>query len=371
AWLREQIDSTLDAQATALLKGDEKGFTAAADPGNAAVLAGLTLRYRSLRAMQISHWRPEVVGVPAKAAGAPDGQWTASLSVPHCFVVVTCEEDGLRLESRWVERGGTAYLVSLDASVAGQNGPRPWEVSELKAAVGTRVVVATTAKYASKLPTLLREAEKAATVADRFAAGGARPDRYRIFYAGSVEWKKWYNGNRPQWAAGYAVPTGKTHIDVVLNAAETPTTFLDDILRHEMSHAASLPGARYQDAKNWWLIEGLAEYAEMNGKAASQYDAVAAGAVRRFVHSGKWDGTVAVTEPADSAPLWEAGARYGVAFLAVRRLVDRYGERKMLDFFQAILHDGTDPATAAPQAFGAAWTSVEADCVSYIKRTAG
>lgn len=370
AWARTQIDAALSDQGAALLRGDENGFLAAGEPGNPEVRAELSRRYRSLRALRISAWQPRVAAPPRQEAGLDDpNQWRARLSLRHCFVVPGCEADQLLLDSRWVQRDGRAYLTRLDASGADQNGPRPWEVADLRVAVGKRAVVATTADYSARLPALLSEADRAATVADRFVVGPV-PDRYHLFFAGAAEWNQWYSGNRPEWAAGYAVPTSERRIDVVLNAAELSAGFVDDIMRHELSHAAALRGSRHQSAA-WWLVEGLAEQAEMNGRAAGRHDAVAAGAVRRFIVSGKWDGAVTVGEPVASAATREAGARYGIAFLAVRRLMERYGEAKVLAFFKAIVHEGGTPETASPAAFGAQWTDVHADCVSYVRRVSG
>jgi hypothetical protein len=367
AWMRAQIDTALHTQGAALRSGDEDGFLAVGEPGNAEVRTELGRRYRSLRGLQVTVWEPRVAESPTQETGVDDpAEWRARLSLRHCFVVPGCEADDLRVESRWVQRNGRAYLVRLDASGADQNGPRPWEVADLRVAVGKRAVVATTSDYSARLPSLLGEADRAATVADRFAVGPV-PDRYHMFFAGGTEWKRWYNGNRPEWAAGYAVPTSDRRIDVVLNAAEVPSGFVDDIMRHELSHAASLRGSRHQSAA-WWLVEGLAEQAELYGRAPTQHDAVAAGAVRRFIASGKWDGGVAVSEPVASAALQEAGARYGIAFLAVRRLSERYGEVKLLAFFKAVVHEGKTPEVAAPEALGAPWTDVHADCVSYVRR---
>jgi hypothetical protein len=371
-WMRAQIDTSLATQGRALLSGDEKTFVAVADAENASVRTKLTTRFRGLRALKVTKWSGRVVLTPEQTAGTGNrGEWKAKVSFQHCFVTTSCEAEEIRVESRWVERDGKAYLSDLSELPDAQNGPRPWEVSDLKVAVGKRVVMATTSKYATRLSSLLSEAEKAAVVADRYAIGSSPPDRYRVYFAGSSEWKTWYGGDRPAWAAGYAVPTSDKRIDVVLNAAETPANFVDDILRHELSHVASLRGASHQSPESWWLIEGLAEQAEMNGRPVSQHDSVASGALRTFVRSGKWTNTVALTEPADSANLKEAGARYGVAFLGVRRLVERFGESKVRAFFGAVVHDGDSLSEAAQSAFGAQWTAVNADCVSYIKRTAG
>lgn len=372
AWMSAQIDATLAAQAQALLRGDERGFVAAAEPGNAAVAGELRRRYSSLRALRIAGWQPVVVNGPSETVGGEArDQWQAMVSLRHCFVVSGCETDGLLVDTRWAEHGGRAVLAKIETSSGSEQGPRPWEVTALRGAAGARTVVATTARYAYRLPTLLREAEKAAVVADRYVVGRVRPDIYRIYLAGSDEWKKWYGGGRPPWAAGYAVGVSGRHIDVVLNAAHTPDGYLDDILRHEMTHAASLIGARHQGDSNWWLIEGLADHAMLHGQPASRHDALASGALHRFIRLGQWDGKATVSAPDEDAAMSDAGARYGVAFLAVRRLSERFGDAKVLTFFEAIVHNGHVVDSASQLAFGMDWAGVHADCVRYIRDRAG
>ena len=48
-----------------------------------------------------------------------------------------------------------------------------------------------------------------------------------------------------------------------------------------------------------------------------------------------------VDPPSTEADLDEAAARYGVAFLAVRRIAEKYGQDKMLDFWGRVVHDNT------------------------------
>src|SRR5690348_4648999 len=52
AQIRTQLQSVLDSQAAALLRGDQDAFLAPADPTNAALLGDLRRRYGVLRAMQ-------------------------------------------------------------------------------------------------------------------------------------------------------------------------------------------------------------------------------------------------------------------------------------------------------------------------------
>jgi hypothetical protein len=369
AWVSAQIDATLANQAQALLNGDERGFVAA---GEAGMSGELRRRFTSLRAMKVTGWDPVVLNGPSETSGKGGRtEWEATLSLRHCFVVAACETDGLEVRSRWVESGGQALLASMEASDDSEQGPRPWEVSELLAATGERAVVATTSRYASRLPSLLREADKAAAIADRYVVGAGKPDRYRIYFAGSEEWKKWYGGDRPEWTAGYAVSISGRRMEVVLNGAEVPSSFLDDILRHELTHVASLRGARYQYASNWWLSEGLADHALLSGQAATRHDALTSGVARRFLRDGKWDGKATIAEPKVDAPLWEAVARYGIAFLAVRRMSERFGDAKLLAFFSEVMHRGSTLDEASQKAFGLPWSNVEKDCATSIRSRIG
>jgi hypothetical protein len=245
-----------------------------------------------------------------------------------------------------------------------RDGPRPWEVSDLSVAVGKRTLVATTGAYRSRLPDLLKQAEQAALVADRYAVDGTPPERYRVFYAGPTEWKRWYGGGRPAWTAGYAVAVGGDDYEVVLNAADLHHTMVDDLLRHELTHAASMPG-RGVGGAHWWLVEGIAEYAAAGGRPLSRYDGL--DALRRLEDGKVWNGRLDSLEPAKDAADWEVGGRYAVGYLAVRHLIDRFGEDRTLAFFKAVVHGGRPIEEAAREAFGEQWATLHDDCVSYVR----
>jgi len=106
----------------------------------------------------------------------------------------------------------------------------------------------------------------------------------------------------------------------------------------------------------------------MIGKSIGEYDALSQ--TRSFVR-GRWDGNPAVDAPAVDASLEEASARYGVAFLAVRRIADVYGQDKMLDFWGRIVHDNVTAENASSQVLGADWDTVRADCTQYIRDAVG
>jgi hypothetical protein len=139
---------------------------------------------------------------------------------------------------------------------------------------------------------------------------------------------------------------------------------IKDMLTHEFTHVATLAGDRKgrDDRLTWWLVEGIAEYAMMLDRPVSEYEGI--DLVHSFSRSEGADPVVDV--PATDASLDDAAARYGVAFLAVRRLADRYGQDAMLDFFGRVVHDGDTFEEAAPAAFGQGWDAVRSDCSTYI-----
>jgi hypothetical protein len=361
-WLRERMVEVLTQQAGALLRGDERGFLAVAEPKSAAV-AALRRQFRSLRALKVTTWQVRITDIPERAGS----RWQVAVIYDHCFVDRGCLTGPVSIETTWADRGGVPRMVALKPSPSAQDGPRPWEASDLVVAVGKRAIVATTAGQKGRLAEVLREAERAAEVADRYAVDGSPPKHYQIFYAGDAEWRRWYGGDRPAWTAGYAVPVGGGHFDVVLNGKDLHSSILDDLLRHEMTHAASLPGGGYRTGDNWWLVEGVADLAAAGGRPVSRYESL--GDVRRLV-SGGWNGPLTTAEPGQRATDWQVSAAYGVGYLAVRHLVDRFGEQAMLEFFKAVVHERKPAAEASTEVFGEPWQSLQEDCVSYVRSAA-
>jgi hypothetical protein len=363
--LRTRIDSALRDQGAALRRGDEAAFLAVADPTVPATVAELKRRYRSLRALKVERWSASV-DAPVGPSG-PKKQWVVPVTWEYCVAVVNCSLDPVNVSTTWVERAGKPLLVKLGTTSKSDNGPLPWEVSDLRVALGPHTVVATTARYAGRLPMLLREAERAAAVVEPFVVVHPAPDRFRIFYAGSAEWRRWYGGGQPEWSVGQAIPVSRNRIDVVVRAAEIEHDlgFLDDLLRHEMTHVATLRGAR--TSAKFWMIEGIADYVAMLGRPFSAYDSVTE--TRRWVHGG-WDGDIEVAAPTDSAPDWQVAARYGVSMLAMRCLAARFGQPTMMSFFGLVVNGGYSLADAATTELHADWTGVAHDCADYVRSAA-
>jgi hypothetical protein len=362
--LADRVQAVLDAQAAALLAGNEAGFLAAADPGaDPAFLADLHRRFTVLRTLRVAGWAERLAADPEPVPGG----LRARVELRYCFVVAGCAPVAVHADTTWTERGGVPRLSSLHPSPGTDLGPRPWEVSDLRVAVGPRVIVAAPPKYADRLAPALAGAEQAAAVADRYARWGPPPGRYLVYLAGPDEWSRWYGVAEPAWVAGYAMPVSDNDTEIVLNAQKFGD--VRDPLQHEFAHAVTLAGVRRSYAPRFWLVEGIAEYVRMVGRPLSAYRGLLA--TRRYLHSGLWPGTVALDAPALSASADEAIGRYGVAFLAMRCLVDRYGEDRMLSFFDAVVRRGDDPQSASPATLGAPFDEVTARCTGYARTVLG
>ncbi len=366
----ERITAQLDRQAAALLSGDRAGFLAIAER---SAHSDLRRRFAGLRALRVTHWEGRPNGLPTPAGRA--GEWRLSVEFQYCFVVPDCRPSPLLVDTRWRD-GAKPRLLALEKStstpqvggrVRGQAGTLPWEVSELVVVVGKRTIVASTPAFRSRLPSLLRRAEAAAKVADQYVVGGAAPDRYRIYYAGTKEWERWYGGDQAEWSGGYAVNVGGGHREIVLGPDSLDYgTGLDELLRHELVHAASLPENDYWDNSAWWLFEGLADHAAADGAPVGRYPGLA---LTRKLVKGDWDGKLDNLIPADDAPDEQVTGAYGIAYLAVRYLIDRFGEEQVLAFVKAVVHDLRVPAQVAEEIFDESWSTLHDDCVAYIRGT--
>lgn len=356
--LQRQIDVVAAAQGRALLRHDEFGFLAPAhDPG---AQAALHRRYRNLVAMQVSGLKLDA-GVPT--VDQQTGLWKVGLRYSFCFVRVDCAMDTVTETTVWRDAPAGPELLSLaaPARTTGWFGSaQPWQLSDLEVMVGRRALVATTAALKSRLPLILREAEKAAAVADTYATS-TPPDIYRVYLAGGKEWRSWYGGVGVAWAAGIMMPIGLDRGDVMLNNSSAPNAFIADMLRHEMTHAATIHGSHYF-AGNWWLIEGIAEVAE---HPAGLTTATWSAETRRYIRTG-WKRTLPADEPPAKASNGAVGALYGVAFLATKRLEVRHGRDKLLAFFDRVIEHGSSKDKASLAVFGIAWSEVEADCLKAI-----
>jgi hypothetical protein len=282
-------------------------------------------------------------------------------------VVAGCDPVNVPVPTRWAETAGAPSLVEFGSSSATDLGPRPWEVSDLRVAVGSRTVVAASPRYASRVPALLVAAEEAAGVTDRYARWSSPPGRYVVYLAGPDEWGTWYGVHQAEWVAGYAMPLTEHDTEIVLNAQRVTGGEVLDTLRHEFAHVVTLADVHRDYSGQWWLVEGIAEYVRMVGRPLREYELLAA--ARRYVRAGNPTDLGRLAEPPLAASTDDASGRYGVAFLTVRRLADRFGEEKMLRFFDKVVRQGVPQQDAAASEFDADWDEITGDCARSVKRS--
>jgi hypothetical protein len=355
----DAIAAATHVQVEAVNRGDATAFLG---PVEAPLQGAMRQRFEAMRAIHATNYAAHLDATPKAEAGG----WRVTIELSFCTGAPGCGEAPVRVPTLWTVNGDGARLVEWGKST--HYGPRPWEVSELRAAIGNRVVVAASPRYASRLQSTLQTAERAAEKADRYARWRPAPSRYVVYLAGTDEWSTWYGVKQPSWAAGYAMPITPEHTEIVLNAARIDANEALNTLTHEFSHVTTLAGVRRNYTDSWLLVEGMAEYVAHHEKPAGAYPWLSG--TRNYVGGGKWPGTAALAAPAESASVGDATGRYGVAYFAVRRLAERFGEDKLLAFFAAVARDGRQPDQAAPDTFGVSWTDAAADCDRYVRSVA-
>jgi len=310
--------------------------------------------------MKVVDWRDQVM---TSTRLADSDLWDIDVISSACFVVIPCPQGQATSNTKWRIGESSATLADWDAG----RHPHPWQASELVARVGQRVIAATTKDHESQLSNVLKEAEEAAKVADRFAnADGKPPARYIVYYAGKTEWKTWFLTKPPDWSAGVAVDVSDDRYEVVLNAEE-----MDELmplyLRHELTHASSMPGKVSSGDKFWYLMEGIAELGAMDGAPARDHpglrnvpNALAASGAKGF----------RLEAPGADADEKVVDGSYAVAFLSARCLAERFGEKKFVEFFHTVLHDEQTEEKASEDVFGMDWADLSRDCLEYVRSTA-
>jgi hypothetical protein len=360
-WANRAASAEATAQGKALVAGNEAGYLAIADPNSTDLINNLKLRFANLHAMGVGVWLETVASLQTSG----ERTWSADLTVNYCFGDQNCAQAQISEKTSWSVVNGRLVLSTLDPTPADDNGPRPWETDQLTVQTGKRVVVASTKVDAWRVAEAVKIADDAAAITDTFAKWEPPPSRYVIFFAGPNDWKRWYGMNEPNWAAAWSVPVAERVTEIVVRSDVVAQSDLPVLLTHEMTHVTTLAGPRYgATTSNWWLIEGIAEYASHLNVPLRDYDGV--DATVQYVRT-QWDGNPAVAAPDQNASQVEAGGKYGVAYLSLRRIAEKYGKDKMLDFWGRVIHQAETLDQATRDALGVPWTTVKADCATYVR----
>ena len=372
----DKAEQALDAQAAALLRGDERGWLAAVDPAQPALRKRYQALFRALRSLQVTQfeYHPAVVS-------PPDETVTTHVTITYCFSRTSCpayrsEGDGgpALLAQRLTLKPGTAgYVISKLAATPteGTSQPTPWEAGDLVFAQGKRVTVGARRPLAKRLPEMVKAADKAAVVADRIAGYMGNPQkRYRIFLATDADWKKWYGGGLPEYAVAYTIGLNESGSDVVLQIGElADRQELAGTLQHEMTHVATLSHLMLEDPDDLWLMEGVAEYAAWLPLHAGT-DLIVPSVRSAFRGSNRPKSIVQAPLP-DDAKQNRVNLFYGLGNYAVDCLSAKYGEARAMKFVRLKLRERKTLDTASRTAFGKPFATVDKACVTWIARQAG
>jgi hypothetical protein len=266
---------------------------------------------------------------------------------------------------RWQITG----IVDADERWA-RSQPPPWLAQPLHIRGGTRVVVAAPAALAAAADTITPLAEQAAAAVERYTRPTARPDRYVIYLAGPGEEARWYGKLRPHPnVIGMAVPLSRRQIDIVLPMDRLEPAHHALVLRHEMGHVLTLlgePGDHdYRPRIPEWAAEGIAEYIGWTANPPGDYPRLPG--IRRYLAAHRWNGTLPV--PIDYADQLATSATYGLNYLLLRHLADRFGEPAMLRFIDLTLRRGDPPESAALAVYGQPWTRLTTQAATAIATT--
>jgi hypothetical protein len=364
--------AVLRAQAAALIRGDERGWLAAVDPGKPKLRAHYRRMFASLRGLGVSQfaYHPYAPGNPT------GGAVTIRTHIAYCFSRKTCPEYA---DVQWkgppriaqaltLKRVRGRYVITALGRTAEPNGmqPTPWEHSELFFARGKRVTVAATGSQRKHLKRVLDLAEAAAVVTDRYAAlVRNRQPRYRIYLADEKAWKSWYGGVPEKWAVGLAVPLNDAGTDTMLRMSQLgDTRLLATAIQHEMGHVVTLSGAVRRTGDDRWLSEGIAEYIGWAPKPASA--SWRRSSVRAAFRGPKRPAGIVAKAPGPKASNRAVEAFYGLGHLAADCMARRYGERRLFDFVRLTLRQDSTYDHAARKAFGRPFAVVDKACIAWI-----
>ena len=360
-------------RAAALVRGDEQGWLAAVDPGQPKLRTRYRALYTSLRALDVGDLQYHLHPVP----GDKHGGLRVTADLAYCFTAA-CPTGQLRsaagpprlTQTLTFRSVGGRYVISgVSDANANDLQPTPWERGGLTFARGSRVTVAAPRSQAKHLKRVLKIAERAAAVNDRFAGYLGNPQRrYRIYLADEKGWKSWYGGIDAKWTVGYAVPLNTSGTDVVLRMRELlkDRKLMATTIQHELGHVVTVGGVPGRDVdRDRWLSEGIAEYIGWSpAPARSSWNEYGARAAFR---GGKRPKTIAAAPFGPKATDRTVDTFYALGHFAADCMADRYGERRLFTFVRLVLREHVTYDRAARAAFGTPFATVDKTCLAWIR----
>jgi hypothetical protein len=346
----DPLEQVLAAQATALAKGDQQGWLKPVAPKVQPRYRDL---FRTLRALHVATVDYRIVE-RQKA--------TAEVQLSYCFAGAPCPKEKPKIAQK-LTFASNVIVAEAPPDHPTDLQPTPWEKGDLAFAQGKRVTVGAPPALRSRLKEIVRIADSAAAIDDRYAAyAGNRQPRYRLFLATDKLWHTWYRGKATDWAVGYMQPLGAAGADVVINPGRLPTTAaLREVIQHELAHVATIGGvtSRHEDM---WLVEGVAEYIGAQPRRAA--DTYNRAALRRPT-------ALAARPLRDGAGEKEVATFYAQGHFAVDCLVTAFGEPRAMEFVRLRLRLEHKLDDAARSVFGTDFRHVTTTCVNWMSHQVG
>jgi hypothetical protein len=373
----DAANAALEAQAAALLAGDEKAWLDAVDPGQAKLRSRYRSMFRSLRGLGVSHF---VYNTSVDPVDRKRGTVDVTAEIEYCFTTDKCPEEKYNAsdgpptinQKLTFKKVGSKYRIAelTTKKDPDRQQPTPWESGDLVFLSGKRVTVAGNRSEQKYFKQILAAAEKAAAVNDRFATLVQNPQKqYRVYVAGAKQWKTWYGGITDKWVIGYAMPLSDSGSDVVLNisAVRTDSEVLATTMQHELGHVVTLGGAYRTSggSGDMWLEEGIAEYIGWYPRSATS--SWRRSAVRSLLNSSKRPRSIAAQAPGDNAGPDASDAFYGLGHFTADCLARKYGQGALFDFVRLYLRENRDLDPASREAFGKPFASVDKTCMAWIR----
>ncbi|MGW6275937.1 hypothetical protein [Kribbella sp. NPDC055071] len=271
---KAQIDLVLAGRATAVLKGDLRGFLAAVDPKQPALVARQRLLFTNLRKFgftKLTYLAADERQVPELTKYGP-GAFTTRVMMRYQLAGLDAKPVQTDLGYTFVRRGDAWILVedsAIDAELSRDGHRQPWDFEEVAVVRRGKVVVVVDQRERALGQKIAQVSQGAVDAVRRH---WPRPWNGAVMVVAMAEPRVmavlWSSGSGAGWTiAAKAVtlydgepvgPRRTTPVSsrIVVNPAVRKQ--LDkDLLAHEMTHVATTPIGSYVPI---WLVEGLAEY---------------------------------------------------------------------------------------------------------------
>jgi hypothetical protein len=273
-WKR-QLNVLLAQRAIAVLKGDQKGFLAAVDPKQPALVTEQRTLFTNLRKFaftKLNYFVESERPVAALAEKYGRATFTARLMMRYQLTGLDTKPVQTDLGYTFTQRDGRWVLVSdttIDSALSRDGHQQPWDFGEISVTRRDKVVVVVEKAEASLGAQIAKSSEGAVEAVRRH---WPRPWNGAVMVVAMREPRVmsllWTSGRGDGWTiAAKAVSlhdgepfrlktTAPVGARIVVNPAFRKRTD-EDLLVHEMTHVAT---ASLNHLTPIWLVEGLAEY---------------------------------------------------------------------------------------------------------------